>query len=120
MSFFQLLHETREIYQNFLAIFFSILTIFRATEKNKMAITVTVNMLLKANLCISIFDARNIIPSEKVCLFFGKSFMMVFCSVCYVMHRTARAQQFDRTRYFTFIVRIVSLFPPFDWSICGP
>ena len=85
-----------------------------------MAITVTVNMLLKANLCISIFDARNIIPSEKVCLFFGKSFMMVFCSVCYVMHRTARAQQFDRTRYFTFIVRIVSLFPPFDWSICGP
>ena len=35
-------------------------------------------MLLEANLCISIFDARHIIPSEKVCLFFGKSFMMFF------------------------------------------
>ena len=110
----------RTLKQIFLAIFFSILTIFRATERNNMAITVTVNMLLKANLCISIFDARHIIPSERVCLFFSKSFMMFFCLVCYVMHRTARAQQFDRTRYFTFIVRIVTLFPPFDWSICGP
>ena len=43
-----------------------------------MAITVTLNILLKAILCISIFDARHIKPSEKVCLFFGKSFMMFF------------------------------------------
>ena len=100
MSFFQLLHETREIYQTFaerwnkffLPFFFSILTIFRATERNNMAITVTVNMLLKANLCISIFDTRHIKPSEKICLFSSKSFMMFFCLVCYVMQRTPRAQ----------------------------
>ena len=50
-----------------------------------MAITVTLNILLKAILCISIFDARHIKPSEKVCLFFGKLFMMFFCLVGYVM-----------------------------------
>ena len=72
--------------------FCSVLTLFKATERNNMAITVTVNMLLKANLCISIFDTRHIKPSEKICLFSSKSFMMFFCLVFYVMQRTARAQ----------------------------
>ena len=75
-----------------LAIFCRVLTLFKATERNNMAITVTLNILLKANLCISIFDTRHIKPSEKICLFSSKSFMMFFCLVCYVMQRTARAQ----------------------------
>ena len=75
-----------------LAIFCRVLTLFKATERNNIAITVTLNILLKANLCISIFDTRHTKPSEKICLFSSKSFTMFFGLVCYVMQRTARAQ----------------------------
>ena len=75
----------------FLAMLSTAFTTLNTTQRNNMTITVTWNKQLKTNLCISIFDANRLKPSEESCLFSSKSSSMtIFCFVCCVMRRTAR------------------------------